>query len=487
MKRIYYILFIAVFTFSQCEDPLQENPKDFLSKTNFYTTEADAEAAVAATYATLSGGSFYTIWYMALVEINADYVDGRGSQFNISQYQGLDTQNQGRAFASYTEMYAGINRANTVIANVEAIEMDENKKRQLIAESYFLRAFFYTHLVKNFGGVPLRLEETLNLDGLAAPRASVQEVYEVIISDLERAIPDLPESYSTNQSGRATSWAAKMLLADVHLTNENWAEARDLAEDVIVNGGFDLVQVNQPDDFLQIYGPDVVTHTEDIFSIKHSETNGNEVPNFLHRTGEYQVYSAGGYTAWIPVMNSFLGDWDDNDLRKDFNLYTYVVNGEDTIPLPDTSPILFKKYQDAEATCGGCHRQNIPVFRLPEAYLIYAEAVNEIEGGPTALALERLNIVKRRAYGYDPYAPSPVDFPSGLSQAEFKDTVLQERGYEFILELKRWFDLKRTGRAKQVIEATGKDFNDISLLFPIPLDEINNNPALTSADQNPGY
>lgn len=484
MKNKLIIIMMFGFTMS-CVDPLNEVPVDFLSKNNFYQSEADAESAIAATYATLTGDSYFTIWFMALIEINSDYVDGRGSQANISLYQGLDNTNQTRAFNSYSEMYSGINRANTVIANIPEIEMDEGKKRRIIAEAYFLRALFYSHLVKCFGGVPLRLEETIDLSGIAAPRASMNEVYQQIINDLEVAIPDLPNNVPNNEAGRATSWAAKMLLADIYLTTENWTLARNVSDDVITNGGFSLVEINQPSDFLQIYGPDVVTHSEDIFSIQHSETNGTQVPNFLHRFPG--IYSAGGVFAWLPNMNSYLKDWSDEDLRKGFNLYTSYEVGGETIELPSTSPVLFRKYRDQSSACGGCHRNNLPLYRLSEALLIYAEASNELEGGPSSLALERINQVKRRAYGYDPLSSSPIDYSMNMTQGEFKDAVLLERGFEFILEGKRWFDLKRTGRTRQAIESTGKSFNDISLLFPIPLDEINNNPALTPEDQNPGY
>ena len=84
-------------------------------------------------------------------------------------------------------------------------------------------------------------------------------------------------------------------------------------------------------------------------------------------------------------------------------------------------------------------------------------------------------------------SPSTVDYPSGLSAAEFKNRVLDERAYEFVLEMKRWNDLLRTGKAQEIIEATGKEWSDISLLLPLPINEINNNPALTPDDQNPGY
>ncbi len=109
------------------------------------------------------------------------------------------------------------------------------------------------------------------------------------------------------------------------------------------------------------------------------------------------------------------------------------------------------------------------------------------DGAPSDLALERLNKIKRRAYGYDPDVVSPVDYASGLGKDAFRDIVLKERGYEFVLEGRRWWDLKRTGRVKEAMLAAGRQFIDARLLWPIPSEEINNNPALTQADQNPGY
>jgi hypothetical protein len=96
-------------------------------------------------------------------------------------------------------------------------------------------------------------------------------------------------------------------------------------------------------------------------------------------------------------------------------------------------------------------------------------------------------MIKRRAYGYDPTVPSPLDYQTGMSGVEFRDSVLQERAYEFILEGKRWWDLKRTGTVKEALAATGKSFIEARLLWPIASDEINNNPDIGQNDQNPGY
>lgn len=480
---------LSVFAFAnmQCEDPLVEDPQAFLVKENFYKNEADALSSLIAVYSVFDQeGGFPTIWFNALLENRAEYSDGRGSQSGISVYdEPLDNTNQSRAFDAYNDIYLGINRANAVLDNVPGIDMDEDLRAQYVAEARFLRAFFYSNLVKYWGGVPIRDKEFTDLAEIGAPRASVADTWSFIINDLQMAIPDMASSFSASDQGRATSWAGKMLLADAYLNTENWVEARDLADDVISNGPFSLVEVQQADDFDQIYGPEVNTHAEDIWSAHFTATNGHRIPTYIHDAD--LGYSVGGFRGWLPVENSILGDWDPEDLRQEYNLYRYRVIEGDTVFVNTSTPLLFRKYRDPGAPDSFNSRNNIPLFRLAEAYLIYAEAASEANGGPDALALERLNIIRRRAYGLDLTAPSAQDYAAGLSDVAFKDFVLDERAYEFVLEMKRWNDLLRTGKAQEFVEATGKAWSDVSLLFPLPIDEINNNPDLGPGDQNPGY
>jgi hypothetical protein len=110
--------------------------------------------------------------------------------------------------------------------------------------------------------------------------------------------------------------------------------------------------------------------------------------------------------------------------------------------------------------------------------------------GPTAEGIEALNKVHRRAYGKDPKVASDVDFKiDDYDKNTFQDLVLQERAYEFIFEGKRWYDLKRTGKAAEVFLATkGITIAEKAYLWPIPDSEMNFNKALDPAkDQNPGY
>src|SRR5690606_41312539 len=129
------------------------------------------------------------------------------------------------------------------------------------------------------------------------------------------------------------------------------------------------------------------------------------------------------------------------------------------------------------------------VDRFADVLLIYADAAVRAEGQVSPLALESLNQVRRRAYGYNPTAPSGVDYQSPGSTEQFVDLVVKERGYEFLDEGKRWHELRRIGRVNELIGyGKNKTVAEKHLLWPIPLSEMNYNNLLDPAtDQNPGY
>jgi starch-binding outer membrane protein, SusD/RagB family len=145
---------------------------------------------------------------------------------------------------------------------------------------------------------------------------------------------------------------------------------------------------------------------------------------------------------------------------------------------------------------------NFPIIRYSEVFLLYAEALNELYGGPTSDAYASINIVRARAYnsylGNGSYSDHTYDLPTGLSQADFRDAVFNERRREFIQESQRWFDLVRRtdqGPGQYYLNAVhnmpGNPKAAAALkdtLFPIPQTEIDlyggKNPGF---QQNPGW
>ncbi len=476
MKNILVtIAFIVLF--SACSDILEENPKSIASET-FYNTANEVEAAVNAIYTPLHGSQFVS--YFTILAPSSDLVYGRGSIAIIDEYSGFSTANITNMGYVWTALYLSVRNANVVIKNIpNGTKTTEDEKAQYMAEAKFLRAFDYFTLVRLWGGVPLRTEETMNELDIA--RSSVDEVYNLILSDLgyaEEKLPDTPRLLGT-----PSKWAAKTLLSDVYLSKKNWSGARDKAQEVITSGKYSLVEVNEPDDFEKIYGADVLTSSEEIFYFKYNDQSGFPLMNFMHKSGDgYQPYGGNWYSFWSTTDNFFYKNWDDNDFRKQHNYYKWDIGlGDNTL--------LFKKYIDPNATTNK-NSNDWPIYRYAELLLIYAEAANNANNGPTAQAVECLNEVHRRAYGYNPKISSPVDFKiEDHNKDSFFELVLREKGCETVLEAKRWFDLVRTGKAAEKIkEAEGKDVAESMYLWPIPIVETNFNKAIDPvADQNPGY
>jgi starch-binding outer membrane protein, SusD/RagB family len=483
MKKVSFFLFSLVYFITGCTRMLDEKPSDRLFSAGFYKTETDANAAINAIYAPLrqNYASRYSYQFTAM----EDYSTAQGAYLPYAQYV-MNSSTIAKTDNIFQVFYEVINFANTSLKYIPTIEMDTIKRNALLGEAHFLRALSYRNLVISWGGVPIRAEPTENIEIMGGKRAPVSEVYNFIINDLQYAETHLP---STQQlAGKPTKWSAKTMLADVYLTNEKWNEARDKADEVINSGIYSLVPIVQASDFENIFGPTAVTSAEDVFSLKYSRTSGS--PMALYYSMPNSAYSSSGFGTFFGLTTfPLLKNWDKKDLRYQFGIYTsYPDKRGQIIQNSSSQPIRFGKFKDPGYAPE--HGNDFPIYRFPDALFIYAEAASQAAGGPTDLALERLNMVHRRAYGYNPTMPSPVDFTmaTAATASSFRDLVLRERAYEFICEGKRWFDLIRTKTVKQVIKAAkGIDIPDYFLLFPIPQQEIDNNPDIAPADQNPGY
>lgn len=486
--------YIQIFAFTLslscfgCQGLLEEDPQSLLSVDNFYKTAADANTAVNAISSTLHQATLYSLRYAVHTTALEDYASGQGFYIPVSQYQ-ITTPIMAVTDGYWNAFYRTVDASNRVLKYVPAIAMDETDKAKALGEAYFYRAFAYYNLVKNFGAVPIRTEPTEKLTQIGGKRDAAADVYAQIIADLKIAEKSLPVKQT--EVGRPTSGAAKTMLADIYLVTEQWALARDKAEEVITSNAYSLVEVRASTDFEKIFGADVINTTEEIFYIKyqHSVAGGGSLPQLYHLPTSLWATSGYGTFFGFPTY-PLLRDWAEKDLRKGFNLYTSGPNKQGVmVPNSATQPIRFGKFKDTGAPASAAHGSDFPVYRYAEALLIYAEAASQAGQGPTERAVERLNMVHRRAYGYDANSPSPVDFVmTNYNASSFRDLILKERAYEFMVEGKRWYDLLRTGKAKETIkEAKGITISDAVLLMPIPKQEIDNNPDIAPDDQNPGY
>lgn len=489
MKKLFIFAGLLLLITS-CSKMLEEKPEDRLFSESFYKTSSDAVAAVNAVYATFKDANSYAFRWPQVYQAMDDYAIGKGQFIFFGQYKALPSTAVAITDGAWLSWYTTINTANIVLKYVPAISMDATQKNALLGEARFLRAFSYFELVKGWGAVVIKKEPTEGADATGGKREAIADVYAFIIDDLKFAEANLPSTVSA--AGRPSKWSAKTMLADVYLIREDWTNALTKADEVIQSGAYSLVNVKQATDFDQVFSADNPTSSEDVFAIKFTRIAnlGTQIPAFYHFSDAAWA-SRGFGTFSTKSTYPLIAQWSNNDLRKTYDLYTQYPNKSGVIVKnPASDPIRFGKFKDSKASDNTAHGISYPVYRYPDALLIYAEAASQANGAPTALALERLNMVHRRAYGYDAATPSPVDLSLlGQTAASFRNLVLTERAYEFLCEGgKRWRDLVRTGTAAQTIKAAkGIDINAACYLFPIPQQEIDNNPDIDQKDQNPGY
>ena len=480
-QQLFAIGCVAALTgpMSSCDSMLVESPKS-LAVEVFYNTAEEVETAVNAVYRPLRISTIAN--YVATLECQSDWMYGRGSWTPLSDYQGLNDANITRVAGFWNSFYLAIRNANLVIENApNGSSISQQDIDKYVAEVKFLRAYTYFHLVRNWGSIPLRTEANMNEKDL--PKSPVAQVYDLIVSDLLAAEANLPDT--PKDIGRPSLWAAKSLLADVYLELGNYQEAANRSKQVIDSGKFSLVPVTSATDFqYNLFGPTILTTPEEIFYFKYSrlEDQGNYILWISNHPSTKLFKFDGAYAVHGDKTNPNFVNWDDDDLRK--KLWDNINFGLG----PNT--LVSSKYVDTEAISQSGAGNDQPIYRYADVLLIYAEAAARADGQVSAAALEALNKVRRRAYGFAPATPSEVDYEAaGLTQDNFIDLVIKERGYEFLYEGKRWHELRRTGKLNELIAyGKNKTVAEKHLLWPIPLSEMNYNNMLDpSKDQNPGY
>jgi hypothetical protein len=310
----------------------------------------------------------------------------------------------------------------------------------------------------------------------------VDNVNRQIIDDLQYGEQKLDEANTSANTGRATSAAASGLLSKVYLTLGKYDSARLEAKKVL---DLPSSEYGLLDTYFNIFSPGSRHNKELVFAVENlgntGSGNGFGMALFLPRStikfadGTY----LGGNSADVPTQE-FYNSFKPGDLRKDRTFFTQYDAGGGLVTF---KPHWFKFFDSSALTNLGEGSLEYPVVRYADMLLTYAESINEVQG-PTADALEAVNKVRRRAFGKDAnVADVSVDL-AGVTQDAFRDSILNERRWEFGFEDQRWFDLVRTGKLISLLATKGITVNSYNVLFPIPQSEIDVNKNLT---QNDGY
>lgn len=460
----------------------------------FYKTASDAEKGLIAAYdplADMSGGPAMTI----ASDFSADQtypraVVGRNTLTLFSYDPNYTAQKSaGRINESpqqiWSSCYDGIEKANWIIEKVPGATMDETRKKQILGEAYFLRAFYHWTATKNFGDVPVKIKASVTEAEAFVGKSPKADVYKQIYSDLDVALAAGLVSYPAVEKGRPSKEAVNALYAKVALYNGDWAKALQKAQEVISSGKYQLMPEVRD---VYRYDKEDAARIENIWAMEaESYTPGrqHQLMSLCGPTGsgapEYGKTTFGSMFAY----QSFFDSFDPSDKRRTLLDTTYIDKTGKVIPQKNITPItpkgvLIKKYQDANSV-GGATSVNIPILRFADVYLIAAEAEAR-QNGATTLAYGFINTIRTRA--------GLAGLTTGLSKDAFIDAVLQERSWEFFAEGDRWYDLTRTGKfLTEVPKAVNNVFSTRPVqakhkYFPIPQDEINANPKI---EQNPDW
>lgn len=457
INKFTSIICFGLITFS-C-NVLDQEPELQISDERSITNLSGATSALFGAYNQLQG--VYQGRLQRVSDVSGDVSQSIGTW---DFYREMDTYavsaDNTELLDLWTFIYRTVNQSNNLIAEIPNIQATQVQKDNILGEAYFLRGLSFFDAARVWGGVPgvfgelgvpLPLTPARGVDETSFPkRASLQDTYAQVKSDLDEALRLLPENQANNAAtrGRATKSAARALLSRLHLYLGQWTEAEARATEVINDSKFSLIP------YASIYSSD--NSNESIFEVQFNNADQSGlrfwyVPGALGGRGE------------LAANANFYASFSNDDVRK-------TLFGRDNV--------VEVWYPSKYIRAGNI--DNAHVLRIAEMHLNRAEARAKKASPDMAGAKADLDLIRNRA-GLGEY----------LSDIPMLEAIERERRWEFYAEGHIFFDLVRTGRALTVLQnverKNGPAVNLTSAnrqVMPIPRRDIDANPNLV---QNQGY
>ena len=533
---------------TSCQDLLKEEIFDFYDKDEYFTNNDRLEMAVNGVYETFSDISNYgQSWQVYDTDTDISHVKGAGighTARDLGHYNAYATHSW--LEDSWRLYYRGIDRANTILERQGDIQLesasDTVRFKKLIAQTKCLRAMCYFDLTILFGDVPLKLTSSKDGDNFKLPKTARSLVYDQIIQDYSEAIPDLlwKESAERMSKGAAMGLLARAYLFrggyslyDVSGTGvmkrpdnykEYYTRANELLDELIKSEQHGLLSSYERvfrnmceltyDPFENIY--------EIAFFTPTGQKGGASVQGTYNGPEIAQTSVYGRANSFIKTHNFFYDTFESGDLRRDIAIATFKISAADVAIGKDKVTEQPKK-QSYNWAPGKWRRNwhtgavkdnnntdvNYVLLRYADVLLMRAEIENELNNGPTDIAIDCVNQVRRRAFGAPYLTPNAaLDFSKAdfSGRDDFFTYLYEERARELCFEGMRRMDLVRWNLLGKAIADTqqkfkdaiaSKQLNDYTFeagnrfqtgkheLYPIPAYDIRETNGIIV--QNPGY
>lgn len=445
MKKIlFFILALSVFAVS-CNKLFDIKPTDAISSDIAIKDKVGVKRALTGSYNALQATGLYGRNMVIVGDLAADNLIWTGTTQDYGQIGSKPIPADNAIVdGMWAAAYDGINRVNNLLYSLPAVtDLTGDERNQYEAEALFIRALLYFNLTNYFGGVPLRVQPTLDLENIDLEKSSAGQVLDQVISDLNKARKDFSEikGPATRVNGFANIWAVSALRSKVWLSKFHQSGTPAFADSaiadaswVITKGGYLL-----ENSYANLFAAQA-SSSESIYEVVYDLQNFNRLAQYFYSrilTGRYE----------IAPDAAFIQSYQADDQR----LAASITYDEKNKPY-------VIKYNDV---AGGTDR--VYVLRLAEMYLIRAEALAYTNGNIQSIQND-VNAVRNRAGLLNTTADNHSDL---------KISIENEYRHEFAFEGHRWNDLVRTKRAASLLGIDEK-----YTLFPIPLSELQTNKKM---------
>ncbi|MBQ4821318.1 RagB/SusD family nutrient uptake outer membrane protein [Aquimarina sp. MMG016] len=514
MKKISnYLLkstaLLCIILFAACDEDVPVENTNALNPEIFFESASQIEAAVNASYNQFQN-LYQRVGYIFPDTMSDEVVssgDPNFAPFNRFEFN----PTLGNIALYWTACFNGIGACNFVIGNEGRMrtnsatsDFTENDVDDALGQAYFLRALYYYHLVKRFGGVPLKVNLANALDD--EPRATSDQVYDQMIADLKLSA-QLTFPKGTTEVGRVTQEAAYAFLGKIYLHREMYTEAQQAFNNVTNHS---LLPLEQYRDNFSESGEH---NDESMFEVGYNGEVGTEQERWAQTgIGTSEVtFRSQDYTGWANARPSakVIAEFEDDDPRLDLAILqddtnTYGTGDTFQFPCPGCvgGPVWYKfsqlyDDQDVSENSG----VNVRIMRYADVVLMQAEV--EMNLGNITAAVDFLNQIRDRA-GMPRYGTAIMDgrgFPVNTPEQIF-NAIVHERFVELCGEQQRFDDLVRWDLDDQELSIfPDENFNNpdpnlrtirnydpnVHRIMPIPQNEIDSNSQIGPGDQNPGY